>query len=134
MDINKFKDRISMSNSRLGRVLIRDAVPSLLGGFFAGDLIKRSQATIGGIWVGGKILLDEQGIRYFPAWWERIFHVNLTDKKVSFSEIFNIRVADENKTIGTVILGLASEDFVFQCYRADSMAGAIVEATKSRQT
>lgn len=110
-----------MSTTRWGSALIANVEPSWLGRLLGGGDVERSQALMGGIWVGGKITITDETISYHPLWWDRYLHVNLQPLHVPLREVNAVSITDQGVT-GTVFVRHTQGEFIFRCYRAEQAA------------
>lgn len=120
-----------MNTTRWGSVLMPDVKPSWLGRLLGGSDFERAQAVMGGVWVGGKISIDDEGIAYRPVWWDRYLHLNLRPISVPIGTVQRISFTDQGAT-GTVFVQHTQGEFIFRCYRAERVATALSMAVEGR--
>ena len=113
-----------VSTSRWGSVLLAQVKPSWLGRVIGGDAFERSQKTVGGVWVGARIVIADGRVTLRPVWWDRLLHRGLPEISVPLSDVTTVRWTKQG-VVGTVFLAHARGELIFRCYRVPGVLALI---------
>ncbi len=109
---------------KLANAFIPNAVPSALVGSAALKAVNRFDAKYGGLWVGGKVTVTRDGLRFVPNRLNVAFHEGLKDTHIPLSSIRTV-TREFGWVTGIVAVRHSEGEFRFRCYGAKQVAATL---------
>jgi hypothetical protein len=116
----------TLSISKLANALIPNATPSALVPSVARAAVEGVGNRCGGLWVGGRIHVSNDGVSFTPNRLNQAFHVALEVVRIPFADIHSATRMFGWVT-GIVVIKHKGGEFRFRCYGASRVAACISE-------
>lgn len=111
---------------KLANALIPDATPSDLVSGAARTAVEKFGRRHGGLWVGGRIDISNDGVSFAPNGLNQAFHEALHAVRIPFADIRSAR-REFGWVTGIVVIEHTGGEFRFRCYGASRVAACISE-------
>ena len=109
---------------KLANAFVPHAVPSTLVVGTARGAVDRFGAKHGGLWVGGKVTADADGLRFVPNGLNVVFHQGLQDTHIPLASIHSV-TREFGWVTGIVRVRHAQGEFRFRCFGAQRVADTL---------
>ena len=106
---------------KFANAFITHAQPSAVLGGAALDAVERFGAAHGGLWVGGKVSVTPDGVRFVPNAVNKALHTGLDEAWIPWTDVRSVTRVFGWLT-GIVVVRHAGGEFRFRCFGAKGVA------------
>lgn len=110
--------------SKVCNAFIPNAVPSELVTGPALRAVERMIRKTGGLWVGGRVVANTQGIHFSANALNQAFHEDLEDVYIPLSEVLSVK-REFGWITGIVVVEHCQSEFRFRCMGAKGVAAEL---------
>jgi hypothetical protein len=121
----------SLNLEKLANAFVPDATPSALLAGAALDSVNRYGKKHGGLWVGGKITITPDGLRFAPNRMNTALHQGLDATYIPMASIKAV-TREFGWLTGIVVVRHLAGEFRFRCFGATQVAAALAAHVAAR--
>jgi hypothetical protein len=114
----------ALNIEKLANAFVTNAIPSHIIGREALDAVNRFEKKHGGLWVGGKVTVTPDGLRFVPNRVNRVVHMGLESTYIPLADIRAVS-HEFGWVTGIVVVRHSQGEFRFRCFGAKRVAAIL---------